>query len=69
VRRMPMGFSATLITIPSVYVVSYATPLGGSLVRNVLILGRCSRRCVYNIDDGDPIGYWCTHSAELKLYV
>jgi hypothetical protein len=40
VRRMPTGFSATLITIPSVYVVPYATPLGGRLVRNVLVLER-----------------------------
>ena len=44
VKRMLMGFLATLITIPSVYVVPYATPLGGSLVRNVLILERCSPR-------------------------
>jgi hypothetical protein len=39
-RRMPTGFSATIITIPSVYVVPYATPLGGKLVRNVLVLER-----------------------------
>jgi hypothetical protein len=44
VRRMRMGFPATLITIPSVYVVPYATPLGGRLVRNMLVLGRCSPR-------------------------
>ena len=43
-KRMPMGFLATLITIPSVYVVSYATPLGGILVRNVLVLERCLPR-------------------------
>jgi hypothetical protein len=40
VRRMPTGFLATLITIPSVYVVPYATPLGGRLVRNALVLER-----------------------------
>jgi hypothetical protein len=57
VRRMSTGFLATLIMTPSVYVVSYATPLGGSLGRNVLILRRCSPRCVYSVNDGDPIGY------------
>jgi hypothetical protein len=40
VRRMPTGFPATLITIPSVYVVPYATPVGGRLMRNVLVLER-----------------------------
>jgi hypothetical protein len=40
VRRMSTGFLATLITIPSVYVMPYATPLGGRLVRNVLVLER-----------------------------
>ena len=44
VKRISMGFPATLITIPSVYVVPYATPLGGRLVRNVLVLERCSPR-------------------------
>ena len=44
VKRMPPGFLATLITIPSVYVVPYATPLGGRLVRNVLVLERCLPR-------------------------
>ena len=44
VRRMPTVFLATLITIPSVYVVSYATPLGGRLVRNVLVLEWCLPR-------------------------
>jgi hypothetical protein len=44
VRRMPMGFPATLIMIPSVCVVPYATPLGGSLVRKVLVLEWCSPR-------------------------
>jgi hypothetical protein len=44
VRRMPTVFPATLITIPSVYVVSYATPLGDRLERNVLVLERCSPR-------------------------
>ena len=44
VRWMPMVFLATLITIPSVYVVPYATPLGGRLVRNVLVLERCLPR-------------------------
>jgi hypothetical protein len=44
VRSMPTGFLATLITIPSVYVVPYATPLGGRLVRNVLVLEWCSPR-------------------------
>jgi hypothetical protein len=43
-RRMLTGFMATLITISSVYVVLYATPLGGRLVRNVLVLERCSPR-------------------------
>ena len=37
-KRMPTGFLATLIMILSVYVVPYATPLGGRLVRNVLVL-------------------------------
>ena len=68
-RRMPTVFLATPITIPSVYVVPYATPLGGSLARNMLVLERCLPRPVYSIDDGDPIGYRCTHSAELKLYI
>jgi hypothetical protein len=45
VRRMPTVFPATLITILSVYVVPYATPLGGRLARNVLVLERCSPRC------------------------
>ena len=44
VRRMPAVFLATPITIPSVYVVPYATPLGGRLARNVLVLERCSPR-------------------------
>jgi hypothetical protein len=44
VRRMLMGFPATLITIPSVYVMSYASPLGGRLVRNVLVLEWCLPR-------------------------
>ena len=44
VKRMLMGFLATLIMIPSVYVVPYATPLGGRLVRNVLVLERCLPR-------------------------
>ena len=44
VRRMPTVFLATLIMIPSVYSVSYATPLGGRLARNVLVLERCSPR-------------------------
>jgi hypothetical protein len=44
VRRMPTVFLATLITIPSVYIVSYATPLRGRLVWNVLVLERCSPR-------------------------
>jgi hypothetical protein len=44
VRRMPTGFLATLIMIPIVYVVPYATPLGGRLTRNVLVLERCSPR-------------------------
>ena len=39
-----MGFSATLIMIPSVYAVLYATSLGGKLVRNVLVLERCLPR-------------------------
>jgi len=39
-----MGFPATLIMIPSVYVVPYATPLGGRLVRNVLVLEQCLPR-------------------------
>jgi len=41
VRRMPMSVPATLVTIPSVCVLPHATPLGGSLVRNVLVLERC----------------------------
>ena len=44
VKRMPTGFSATLIMILSVYVAPYATPLGGRLVRNVLVLKRCLPR-------------------------
>jgi hypothetical protein len=44
VGRMPTGFPATLITIPSLYVVSHATSLGGRLVRNVLVLEWCSPR-------------------------
>ena len=44
VRRMPTVFLATLITIPSVYVMPYATPLGGKVARNVLVLERCSPR-------------------------
>ena len=40
VRWMPMIFSATLIMIPSLYVMPYATPLGGRLARNVLVLVR-----------------------------
>jgi hypothetical protein len=40
VRRMSMGFLAVLIMIPSVYIVPYATPLGGRLMRNVLVLER-----------------------------
>ena len=44
VKRMPMGFLATLIPIPSVYIMPYATPLGGRLVRNVLFLERCLPR-------------------------
>ena len=44
VKRMPIGFLATLIMIPSVYVMSYATPLGGRLVRNVLVLEWCLPR-------------------------
>jgi hypothetical protein len=43
-RRIPTGFPATLIMIPSVYVMSYATPLRGRLVRNVLVLERCLPR-------------------------
>jgi hypothetical protein len=43
-RRMPMSFLATLIMIPSVYVVPYATPLGGRLVRYVLVVERCLPR-------------------------
>ena len=38
VRKMPMGFLATLIMIPNVCIVSYATPLRGSQVRKVLVL-------------------------------
>jgi hypothetical protein len=44
VRRMPIGFLATLIVIPSICVVPYATPLEGSLVRNALVLEQCSPR-------------------------
>ena len=44
VRRMPTVFPATLITIPSVYVMPYAAPLRGRLARNVLALQRCSPR-------------------------
>ena len=44
VKRMPMGFLATLIPIPSVYIMPYATPLGGTLVRNVVVLERCLPR-------------------------
>jgi hypothetical protein len=44
VGMMPMGFLATLMTIPSLYVVPYATSLGGRLVRNVLVLEWCSPR-------------------------
>jgi len=44
VRRMLMGFPATLIMILSVYVVPYDTPLGGRLVNNVLVLERCFPR-------------------------
>ena len=44
VRRMPMVFLATLIMIPSVYVMPYATPLGGRLIRNVLVLEWCLPR-------------------------
>jgi hypothetical protein len=44
VRRMLTSFLATLIMIPRVYVMSYATPLGGKLVRNVLVLEWCSPR-------------------------
>ena len=44
VRRMPTVFLTTLIMIPSVYAVPYATPLGDRLARNVLVLERCSPR-------------------------
>ena len=44
VKRMLMGFLATLITIPSVYVMPYAIPLGGKVARNVLVLERCLPR-------------------------
>ena len=44
VRRMPTVFLATLITIPSVYVMPYAIPLGGKVARNVLVLERCLPR-------------------------
>ena len=44
VRRMSTVFLATLIMIPSICIMPYATPLGGGLVRNVLVLEQCLPR-------------------------
>ena len=43
-RRMSTVFLATLIMIPSICIMPYATPLGGKVARNVLVLERCSPR-------------------------